>query len=126
MFKSVEVNKSAAEAAYAVESALAERKFSVLWHLNVNETLQKKGFDLGPEVRILEVCSAPRAKQAIESNPDVTYFLPCKVVIRSENGKTTVGYASPSSMIGLLGDNGLQDLADEVETVMSEVLEALR
>lgn len=126
MFKSTEVNKTVEEAVQAVEAALAERKFSVLWHLNVNETLQKKGLDLGPEVRILEVCSAPRAKQAIESNPDVTYFLPCKVVIQRHNGKTRVGYASPASLIGLMGDDGLADLAAEVESVMSEVLGTLQ
>lgn len=126
MFKSVEVVQPVAEVAHAVEAALTERKFSVLWHLNVNETLQKKGLELGPEVRILEVCSAPRAKHAIETNPDVAFFLPCKVVIQRDGGVTRVGYASPDALIGLLGDDRLADLAADVETVLSGVLESLK
>jgi uncharacterized protein (DUF302 family) len=79
---SVTTTKTPAEAVAAVEAALAERQFSVLWHLHVNETLAKKGFELTPEVHILEVCSAPKAKHALETNPDVANFLPCKVVVK--------------------------------------------
>lgn len=124
--KSVMTSKTAAEAVAAVEAALAERKFSVLWHLKVHEKLAEKGLNLAPEVHILEVCSAPRAKLAIETNPEVAYFLPCKVVVRSENGKTSIGYASPDILIGILGDDRLKDLASEVEVVLSETLEAAK
>lgn len=114
--------KSPTEAVAAVEAALQERKFSVLWHLHVNEKLAEKGLDLGPEVHILEVCSAPRAKQAIEANPDVAYFLPCKIVVRSDGGQTRIGLTRPSVLMNLLGDDRFTDLADEVEAVMLEAV----
>lgn len=124
--KSVTTSKSAAEAVAAVEAALAERKFAVLWHLHVNEKLREKGLDLTPEVHILEVCSAPRAKQAIETNPDVAYFLPCKIVVQSENGQTRIGYARPAMLMSILADDRLQGLADEVEAIMAAAVEAAR
>lgn len=114
--------KSPAEAVAAVETALQERKFSVLWHLHVNEKLAEKGLELGPEVHILEVCSAPRAKQAIEANPDVAYFLPCKIVVRSSGGQTQIGLTRPTLLMSLLGDDRFKDLADEVESVMLEAV----
>jgi uncharacterized protein (DUF302 family) len=120
---SVKTAKGAAEACAAVESALAERKFSVLWHLHVNEKLQEKGLALGPDVHILEVCSAPKAKLAIETNPEVAYFLPCKIVVRSESGQTQIGLARPTMLMAVLGDERLEGLAREVEATLLEVVE---
>ena len=81
MIYAVPTGKSVDQAARDVESALAQRKFSVLWSLDVNDKLREKGLDLQRRFRILEVCSAPRAKEALETNPLVTFFLPCKVVV---------------------------------------------
>lgn len=114
--------KSPAEAVAAVEAALQERKFSVLWHLNVNQKLAEKGLELGPEVHILEVCSAPRAKQAIETNPDVAFFLPCKIVVHSAGGQTRIGLTKPSILMNLLNDARFNDLAEEVESIMLEAV----
>ena len=116
--------KTVDEAAQAVEAALAERRFSVLWALDVNDKLQEKGLDLKGRFRILEVCSAPRAKQAIEANPLVGYFLPCKVVVYERDGRTEIGLPRPTALIGMLGDDGLRPLAEEVEQVLVEAVRA--
>lgn len=123
---SVSTAKSPADAVKAVEAALAERKFSVLWHLNVGEKLTEKGLTLEPEVHILEVCSAPRAKQAIETNPEVAYFLPCKIVVKRVNGETEIGLARPTMLMDVLGDGRLQQLAEEVEAVLLEAVTAAK
>ena len=120
----VSTDKSVDRAARDVEAALAERKFSVLWQLDVNAKLQEKGLDLRGDFRILEVCSAPRAKAAIEANPLAAYLLPCKVVVYERDGRTEIGVPRPTALIGLLGDESLQPLADEVEAVLVEAVEA--
>lgn len=122
----VTTQKSVAEAAAAVEAALAERKFGVLWHLNVNEKLAEKGVSLTPEFRILEVCNPMKAKEAMETNPDVAYFLPCKVVVRNVAGTTEIGLARPTMLMTVLGDARLEGLAAEVEATMRQALEAAR
>lgn len=122
----VKTDKSVAEAIAAVEAALAERKFGVLWHLNVNQKLAEKGVDLEPEVHILEVCNPVRAKEAIEANLEVAYFLPCKVIVRSVGGETVIGLARPTMLMGVLGDERLKDMAAEVEATMMAALEAAK
>ncbi len=123
----VSTGKSVDQAARDVEAALAKRRFSVLWALDVNDKLREKGLDLHGRFRILEVCSAPRAKEALESNPLVSYFLPCKVVVYERDGRTEIGVPLPSALIGLLGDHALQPLAEEVEkTLVTAAEEAAR
>ncbi len=120
---SVPTEKSVQDAVKAVDAALAKRKFSVLWALDVNEKLQEKGLDLAREFRILEVCSAPRAKQALESDPEVGYFLPCKVMVYRGDGGTRIGLPRPTALMGMLGDDPkLAALAQEVEGVLVEAL----
>lgn len=120
----VRTEKSVDEAVAAVQAHLTEKKFSVLWELNVNETLKSKGFDLAHEVRILEVCSAPKAKGALETNPMVAYFLPCKIVVKRVEGQTTIGLTRPSALMGLMGDARFDDLARQVEADLSAVVDA--
>ncbi len=110
--------KSVEQAAQDVTAALAARKFSVLWDLNLNDKLKDKGLELRGSFRVLEVCSAPRAKQALEQNPLVSYFLPCKVVVYERDGHTEIGLPRPTALIGLVGDPRLQGLAEEVEAVL--------
>ncbi len=120
----VRTGKSVDEAVAAVQEKLGEKQFSVLWELNVNQTLKSKGFDLAHEVRILEVCSAPKAKGALETNPMVAYFLPCKIVVKRVEGQTTIGLTRPAALMGLMGDERFDDLAKQVEADLSAIVDA--
>lgn len=123
---SVVTTKSVGEAVASVEAAMAGRRFSILFQLNVNKTLEGKGFDLAHEVRILEVCSAPKAKQALEANPAVAYFLPCKIVVMRVGEETRIGITRPTALMGVLGDESLSGLAREVEAELLEIVEAAK
>lgn len=118
--------KSVDEAVAAIEEAVVARKFSVLWQLDVTKTLESKGLSLAHEVRILEVCNASKAKIAIEANPAVAYFLPCKIVVMKVDGQTTIGLAKPTALMGIMGDERLDALAQEVETELLQIVEAAR
>lgn len=123
---SVVTEKSVADAAAAVEQALADRNFSVLWQVDLNQKLADKGLSLEHEVRIMEVCNASKAKVAIETNPEVAYFLPCKVVVKRVGGRTEIGLAKPTMLMSVLGDERLAGLAEEVEAVLLEAVQAAR
>ena len=122
----VKTERGVEEAVVAVQAALAERGFSVLWELNVNQTLQSKGLALEHEVRILEVCSAPRAERALGNNPAAAYFLPCKVVVKRVEGQTTIGLTRPGALMGLMGDESMCALAREVEAELVAAVDAAR
>jgi uncharacterized protein (DUF302 family) len=121
---SVATDKSLDEAVAALDAALRERRFAVLWDLDVRAKLAEKGVAGGPEFRILEVCSAPRAKEALDRDLAVGYFLPCKMVVYREGDRTRMGLLRPSALMTFLDDAYLQAFARDVEAVLVEALEA--
>ncbi|HWI61767.1 MAG TPA: DUF302 domain-containing protein [Symbiobacteriaceae bacterium] len=118
-----ETGKTVPQAIAALEAALPKRKFSVLWHLDMNAKLKEKGQETDRVFHVFEVCSAPHAKVAIETNLEVGYFLPCKMVIYEKDGKTHVGLLRPNLLMDMLGEQRLQNLANLVETELSAVVD---
>lgn len=117
--------KSVDDAVKSVAEALARHQFGVLWDLDINTKLTEKGLEPEPPFRILEVCSAPRAKQALSTNQMVGYLLPCKVLVYQdrESGQTQIGYAKPDALMGLVGDSRLNELAREVDQLLRQAVE---
>ena len=107
-----------------LKKALTERKFGVLWELDVPSKLKEKGVEYAGPFRILEVCNPLRAKGALEANVRAGYFLPCKVVVYAEDGKTKIGMPRPTVLIGLLGDESLRQVAEEVEADLAAAMDA--
>jgi uncharacterized protein (DUF302 family) len=115
----VTTEKSVAEAVEAVQAAVVPYQFGVLWHLDINQTLQAKGQEPVAPFHVLEVCSAPRARRALTLQQSTGYFLPCKIVVYQEDatGQTVIGLQRPQVLVDLT-DNppaALQELAQEVE-----------
>lgn len=115
--------KSVSEAITALEDALTKRKFSALWHLDMQAKLKEKGLELAPEFHVFEVCNAPRAKEALETNMMVGYFLPCKMVVFSKDGQTQIGLLRPELLMDLLGEERLQSLATGVEAELKAAVD---
>jgi uncharacterized protein (DUF302 family) len=118
-------HKTVEEAVAAIKTALSHHQFGVLWDLDINEKLVEKGIEPEPAYRILEVCSAPRAKQALAVDQKAGYFLPCKVVVY-EDRKThavTVGFVKPRVLMGLSHIAQLEPLADEVHQLLQAAVD---
>ncbi|MDA8345573.1 MAG: DUF302 domain-containing protein [Thermaerobacter sp.] len=98
-----ETGKAPAEATAALEAALQSKRFSVLWHLDMSETLEGKGFPGHDETHIFEVCNAARADEALHMAPDIAYLLPCKMLVRATDGGSEIGLLLPSALIGMTG-----------------------
>lgn len=124
LFYQVHTPKSVDEAVEAVGRSLKAHQFGVLWDLDINRKLTEQGLVPEPAFRILEVCSAPRAKEALSTNQTVGYFLPCKVVVyQNAAGQTQIGYARPAVLMSLLGDARLDQLADEVDSLLRQAVD---
>lgn len=111
----VDSNKTIEEAIDSVEAALKEEKFGVQWKFNIQEKLKEKGVELDKEFVVLEVCNPHEAKRVLSENILAGYFLPCKVVVYKEGGKTKIGLPRPSALIGLLSDENLVEFAQDIE-----------
>ncbi|MCL6446320.1 MAG: DUF302 domain-containing protein [Alicyclobacillus sp.] len=120
---SVSTTKTVDEAVQSLEAALKDRKFGVLWQMDIPSKLQEKGVEFDKPYRVLEVCNPHEAKQVLTANPMVGYFLPCKVVVYEDQGKTFIGLPKPTTLIGVIGDSGLMDTAQRVEAVLQQAVD---
>lgn len=117
-------DKTIDDAITAIEQNLKEVKFGVLWQLNLTETLQKKGVNsFSTPYRILEVCNPVEAANVLGHNTLVGYFLPCKITVYEDEGKTKIGLPKPTAMLGLLKNAELEKIAQEIEKLLIGVLE---
>lgn len=124
MFYTVQTDIGFEQAVADLKESLANIKFGVLWELDVPSKLQEKGAHYETPFRILEVCNPHHAKKALETNIMVGYFLPCKIVVYREGGKTHIGMPRPSLMIHALNDDSLKDFAEQVEGQLVQAIEA--
>ncbi|MBX6353158.1 MAG: DUF302 domain-containing protein [Thermoflavifilum sp.] len=120
---SATTEKSLDEAVAALEAALKDRKFGVLWQMDIPSKLKEKGVDFDKPYRVLEVCNPHEAKQVLTQNPMVGYFLPCKVVVYEHEGKTVIGLPKPTVLMGVIGDEGLMETAQRVEAALKEAVD---
>ncbi|MEH7303337.1 DUF302 domain-containing protein [Neobacillus drentensis] len=119
----VESNKSLPEAVKAVEEALKEEKFGVLWSFNIQEKLKEKGVDLEKEYIVLEVCNPHEAKRVLMENNLVGYFLPCKVVVYRDENQTKIGMPKPSALMNMVAEEKIVGIATDIENRLISCLE---
>jgi len=114
------------ESVRAVRAALEAQGFGVLTEIDLRATLKEKlDVDAAPQV-ILGACRAPLAYQALQVDPSIATVLPCNVVVRAVSDDTTVVEAfDPAAMMGLSGDDGLDNVAGDARTRITAMLTAL-
>ncbi|MCL6452711.1 MAG: DUF302 domain-containing protein [Alicyclobacillus sp.] len=120
---SATTDKDLDEAVAALEAALKDHKFGVLWQMDIPSKLKEKGVDFDKPYRVLEVCNPHEAKQVLTQNPMVGYFLPCKLVVYEHEGKTVIGLPKPTALMGVIGDEGLMETAQRVEATLKEAVD---
>ncbi|WP_158736706.1 DUF302 domain-containing protein [Alteribacillus sp. YIM 98480] len=111
----VETTQSIEEAMSALEKSLKDEKFGVLWHFDIKETLQNKGFAFDQPYHVMEVCNPKEAQRVLSENQMVGYFLPCKIVVYEDTGKTKIGMPRPTTLTEMVNDPLIKELAQDIE-----------
>lgn len=106
-----------------LKESLGNHKFGVLWELNFKDKLKEKGLDFDKNFKILEVCNPKQAKQVLEKNIEVGYFLPCKMVVYEDNNSVFIGMLKPTELIGMMNNNELSYIAAEVEMELTAAID---
>ena len=123
--RSITLDLSFGDAVTRTRAALAEQGFGVLTEIDVQATLKDKlGQDMEPYV-ILGACNPELAHQALEIDREIGALLPCNVVVREQDGGSTVLILDPQIMATLPGRDELQPVADEASRRMDAVLTSL-
>ena len=119
----IESDKSFDEVVANIEQQVHEHKFRVLAVHDVQATLAEKGITREP-LKIIEVCNAAFADEALSKSINVALFMPCKYTVFPEGGKTIVNLARPSMIAEMVPDGDLSELAHNVENRLITVMEA--
>ena len=108
-----------------VREALAAEGFGVMAEIDVQKTMKEKlGVDGSPYV-ILGACNPKLAHAALAAEPDLGVLLPCNVVVYETAGGTRVAAVNAQAMLGMVGNEQLTPVADEVQKRLQRVLESL-
>lgn len=111
----VETDKGVQEAIEGLEAILKEEQFGVLWTFDIKDKLNEKGLEFDKEFKVLEVCNPKEAQKVLNENTLAGYFLPCKIVVYNENGKTKIGMPKPTALIQMVEDDTIHQLAEDIE-----------
>jgi uncharacterized protein (DUF302 family) len=113
------------EAVQRVKDALKTEGFGVLTEIDVRQTMREKlGVEMEPYI-ILGACNPPLAHSALEQEPDIGLLLPCNVVVRTEGAASRVDIADPQAMLGIVGNEKLNAVAEEAKQRLQRVVTTL-
>ena len=108
-----------------VVEALKAEGFGVITEIDVKKTMKEKlDVDVRPHV-ILGACNPKLAHAAISVEPDLGVLLPCNVVVYETDGGTRVTAVNAGAMLGMVGNDKLSPIADEVQERLTRVLESI-
>ena len=109
-----------------VTAALKTEGFGVLTTIDVKETMKKKLDVDFRKYTIFGACNPPLAFKALSARPDVGLLLPCNVIIYEDGSETVVNIIDPLSMLQMIQDPVLEQVADEARSRLKRVQAALQ
>jgi uncharacterized protein (DUF302 family) len=121
-----ELAKPYAAALEATRAALAEQGFGILTEIDLKATLKAKlDVDVAPQV-ILGACRPALAYEALTAEPSIAAVLPCHVVVRAVDDRTTIVEAfDPDAMMGLADNDALRTVAADAKQRITAALASL-
>ncbi|MCX7903582.1 MAG: DUF302 domain-containing protein [Caloramator sp.] len=105
---------------------LEKSKFGVIWRLNFQDKLKEKGVAYDENFTLLEVCNPYKAKEALEKDITVGYFLPCKISVYEKDDLVHVGFIDPEIMLQGIENHELKAIAVEVKQKITDIINSLR
>lgn len=116
-------NKGFEEACESLKLNLSDSGFGVLWELNFKDKLQEKGLEFDSNFKIFEVCNPKQAKEILDFNIEIGYFLPCKMVVYEKKSDVYIGMLRPESLIKLSKVDGVEETAKSVERILKYAID---
>lgn len=120
----VETPKPVDQAVADLEKAIVAHHFSVMHVHNLQQTLEKKGYDLRHACCVLDVCNPQQAVKVLNEDMGMSVALPCRISVYAENGVTKLAMIKPTAVLSMLSHSPLlQDLAEQVESVLVKAMD---
>lgn len=124
MYYIVPTAKSFDDAGRDLEAAVRKHDFGVLHVVDLKETLAKKGYPLGAQCRIFEVCNPQQATRVLQRDMRLNMALPCRISVFEDQGVTKIGTILPAEILRALShDRRLAEIAQAVETTIKGIID---
>lgn len=123
----VTIKSSMEDAEAKVREALTAEGFGVLTEIDVQKVMKAKLDIDRTGYKILGACNPTLAHKAIDAEPDIGLLLPCNVLLREEaDGQVTVGFMDPVSVLELVNNPKVAEVAPIVREKMQNVANSLK
>lgn len=121
------VGGSFEEVTLKVKALMKEQGFGVITEIDMDTKIREKVKDaeLKP-YKILGICNPDFAYRALQAEDNIGVFLPCKVIIKELDARSTEVVAlDPSALMGMLGKPELAKIGDQVAVKFRAVFDKL-
>lgn len=120
------VDMSFEKAIAATIEALKREGFGVLTEIDLKETFKKKLDVDFRNYRILGACNPHFAHKALTFEDKIGTMLPCNVIVQEhENGEIEISAVDPMASMQAVENTQLAQIATEVNTKLTSVIESL-
>ncbi len=99
-------------AAHAKESG-----FGVLGSYEFKKILEGKGFPIEKDITVYELCNPSAAQEALAALPEISVYLPCRISLYEENGKTVLATINIRDIMASI------DVSEDLKAHMNSVYE---
>lgn len=120
-----QLHTSFEDAVEKTKAMLAEEGFGVLTEINVKSTLKNKLNVDYDNYLILGACNPPFAYQALKAEKEIGLFLPCNIIVYSDNDKIFVSTILPMIAMGMINNSKLREIAARIEEKLKKVIDTV-
>jgi len=119
-----ELDMSFEKAVAKVTEELKKEGFGILTTIDLKEKFKEKlSIDFKKYV-ILGACNPPLAHKSLLAEETIGLMLPCNVIVFEKGEKTVVGIIKPTAAMGMIENDKLKRIAENVEVKLNNVFEA--
>ena len=108
-----------------VTEALKKEGFGILTQIDIKEKFKEKlGIDFKKYI-ILGACQPPNAHQALLAEENIGLMLPCNVIVYEKDNKTVLSIIKPTMAMQMVNNASLKVLAEQIESKLKNVFNAI-
>jgi uncharacterized protein (DUF302 family) len=109
-----------------VREALKEGGFGILTEIDVREKMKEKlGVDMNKYI-IRGACNPPNVYKAILAEENIGLMLPCNVIVYEKGNKTVLSIIRPTTVMKMVDNAELREVAETVEGQLKKVFDAIK
>lgn len=122
---SKEVSLGFEEAVSKAREELKKEGFGILTEIDVKKTLKEKIDVDYDDYLILGACNPGFAHKALQAEKEIGLLLPCNVIVYVKDGKTFVSAINPMEAMGMVENEELKGISEEVSGKLKKVVDNL-